>query len=77
VGVSRPAVAQGTPLAKSFAKFWSGKNELYDYSSLYKLDVHGHDVYVLESVTDAVDDLRVYNAAGRQVLSNLGGTWSR
>jgi hypothetical protein len=71
-----PRALVGSTLAKDFARFQSGKNDTYDYSSLYQLNIRGHAVYALESVTDAVDDLRVYSSKGRQIISaNETNSW--
>jgi hypothetical protein len=72
-----PRTLVGTPLATAYSKYWNGKNDTYDYSSLFKLNLDGKTVYALESVTDAVDDLRVYNDKGHMLVSNLSGSWSK
>jgi hypothetical protein len=74
---SVPHALLDTPLARAFKKNSTNKSSEYDYSTLNKLNLDGKTVYALESVTDDVDDLRVFGDKGQPLVSNIDGGWSK
>jgi hypothetical protein len=72
-----PHALLATPLAHAFKEFSGHNSSDYDYSTLNRLNLDGKTVYALESVADAVDDLRVYSARGQPLLKNISGQWSK